>query len=65
MKKILYITTLSRTINAFLIPHIEKLKSEGNLVDCACSIDEEIDKNLTDLGVRFFIFLLLGTQLTR
>ena len=25
MKKALYITTLSRTINAFLIPHIEML----------------------------------------
>ena len=25
VKKILYITTLGRTINAFLVPHIEKL----------------------------------------
>jgi glycosyltransferase involved in cell wall biosynthesis len=54
LKKILYVTTLSRTINAFLVPHIEKLISEGNTVDCACSIDEEVEKNLTDKGVRFF-----------
>ncbi|MEH7014760.1 glycosyltransferase family 4 protein [Neobacillus niacini] len=54
MKKILYITTLSRTINAFLVPHIEKLISEGNIVDCACSIDEEVDKKIIDKGVRFF-----------
>lgn len=54
MRKILYITTLSRTINAFLVPHIEKLIKEGNIVDCACSIDEEVDKQLTDQGVTLF-----------
>jgi glycosyltransferase involved in cell wall biosynthesis len=54
VKKILYITTLSRTINSFLVPHIGKLVSEGNIVDCACSIDEEVDQNLTKQGVRFF-----------
>ena len=54
MKNILYITTLSRTINAFLVPHIEKLISEGNIVDCACSVDIEIDKNLTEKGVKVF-----------
>lgn len=54
MKRILYITTLSRTINAFLVPHIEKLLSDGNIVDCACSIDTEIDKNLTEKGVKVF-----------
>ncbi|WP_316569228.1 glycosyltransferase family 4 protein [Neobacillus sp. YIM B06451] len=54
MRRILYITTLSRTINSFLVPHIEKLIDEGNIVDCACSIDEEVDKHLTKRGVRFF-----------
>lgn len=54
MTKILFITTLSRTINSFLVPHIEKLINEGNIVDCACSIDEEADQNLAILGVRFF-----------
>lgn len=54
VRKILYITTLSRTINAFLVPHIERLIEEGNIVNCACSIDEEIDKRLIDKGVRFF-----------
>ncbi|CEG28652.1 glycosyltransferase family 4 protein [Bacillus sp. B-jedd] len=54
MRKILYITTLSRTINSFLVPHIEKLINEGNIIDCACSIDEEADQNLANLGVRFF-----------
>lgn len=54
MKKILYITTLSRTINAFLVPHIQMLRSQGYIVDCACSIDNEIDNNLINDGVRVF-----------
>ena len=44
MKKILYITTLSRTINAFLVPHIEMLIKEGHKVDCACNIDHDLNK---------------------
>ena len=41
MKKILYVTTLSRTINAFLVPHITALIDSGNTVDCACYIDKD------------------------
>lgn len=54
MKKILYITTLSRTINAFLVPHIEMLINKGNLVDCACYIDNTIDNKLIDKGVKVY-----------
>lgn len=54
MKKILYITTLSRTINAFLIPHIKMLIDEGNIVDCACNIDKEIDKSLLQKGIKVY-----------
>ena len=46
MKKILYITTVSRTINAFLVPHIHALLDKGIQVDCACCIDKEIDSTL-------------------
>ena len=35
MKKVLYVTTVSRTINAFLVPHIEMLLKEGYEVQCA------------------------------
>ena len=55
MKKILYITTVSRTINAFLIPHIEMLLEKGYKVDVACSIDKEVNKELLEKGVRLFI----------
>lgn len=46
MKKILYITTVSRTINAFLVPHINMLIDKGYKVDCACSIDHELDTTI-------------------
>ena len=54
MKKILYITTVSGTINAFLVPHIEMLLENGYKVDCATSINIEISKKLTDKGVKVF-----------
>lgn len=54
MKKVLYITTLSSTINAFLVPHIEKLKKKGNRVDCAARINKELDEKLVNLGVNLF-----------
>ena len=55
MKKILYVTTVSRTINAFLVPHIEMLNKEmGYKVDMACCIDKEIDKSLFDLGSKVY-----------
>lgn len=54
MRKILYITTIGTTINAFLVPHIKMLIDEGNQVDCACSIDTCIDKDLIDRGVKSY-----------
>ncbi|MBC8060000.1 MAG: glycosyltransferase, partial [Clostridiaceae bacterium] len=54
MKRILYVTTVSRTINAFLIPHIKMLIDEGNVVDCACCIDKEIDESLVQSGVKVY-----------
>ena len=54
MKKVLYITTVSRTVNAFLVPHIEMLLENGYKVDIACSIDKEINKGLIEKGVNIF-----------
>ena len=54
MKKVLYITTVSRTINAFLVPHIEMLLANGYKVDCTCSIDKPLDKVLQAKGVKVF-----------
>lgn len=49
--KILYVTALNETINAFLIPHIEKLVEEGNEVHCACNINRGINFRLINKKV--------------
>lgn len=54
MKKILYVTTVSRTINAFLMPHIEMLLREGYKVDCACFTDKPIDRRILSRGVKVY-----------
>ena len=54
MKKVLYVTTVSRTINAFLIPHINMLLENGYEVHCACSIDKPIDEGIINKGIRIF-----------
>ena len=54
MKKVLYVTTVSRTINAFLVPHIEMLLKEGYEVQCACSIDKPVNKGLLEKGVKIY-----------
>ena len=54
MKKILYVTTIGTTINAFLVPHIKHLIENGYKVDVATNVDVEINKELLDIGVRVF-----------
>lgn len=54
MKKILYVTTISDTINAFLVPHIKSLIEQGHKVDCAANLVEEFSEELTNLGVKLF-----------
>lgn len=50
--RILYVSTISNTINAFMIPHIKMLVNQGQNVDIACNIQREIDKGLVELGCR-------------
>ena len=58
MKKILYITTSSCTINSFLVQHIKMLVEQGYVVDCAANLDYElnidINQELHDIGVKFY-----------
>ena len=54
MKKILYVTTISKTINAFLVPHIKYLIDEGYKVDAATNITDEISQELVDYNVEVF-----------
>lgn len=53
--KVLYVTTISATMNAFFKPHIEMLVREGHQVDLACN-DEgwPIDDFYKELGCVFY-----------
>lgn len=48
--KILYVTTISNTVNAFLIPHIKLLIEQGHQVDVAFNIVQEVNPELVKLG---------------
>ena len=52
MKKILYVTTIDLTMNTFLVSHILELRKKGYQVDCACNIQNVLDKKLKQNGVR-------------
>lgn len=54
MKKILYVTTVSSTVNAFLVPHIKMLINDDNIVDCAFNINKPLDEELINLGVNSY-----------
>lgn len=50
--KILYVTTISNTVNAFLIPHIKMLIEEGHEVHCAFNIVKEVNEELIKMGCK-------------
>lgn len=53
--KILYVTTISLTMNSFFKPHIAMLVRESNQVDIACNARElPLDKQYSDLNCRFY-----------
>lgn len=54
MRKILYVTTVSSTINVFLEPHIKMLIDKGNEVSIACSLDQDISKDLINYGAKLY-----------
>lgn len=45
------VTTISNTVNAFLIPHIKMLIEDGNQVDVAFKVEQEVSSELSKLGV--------------
>jgi len=50
--KILFVTTVSNTINAFLISHIRMLVNMGHHVDIACDIAQELNSEIEILGCK-------------
>ena len=52
--RILYVTTISLTMNSFFKPHIKMLVNEGNEVDLACNYkDLALDKLYEELNCGF------------
>lgn len=53
--KILYVTTISLTMNSFFKPHIEMLVREGHSVDLACNYNDlALDTFYNELGCNFY-----------
>jgi glycosyltransferase involved in cell wall biosynthesis len=52
--KILYVTTISNTVNAFLIPHIRMLISMGYTVDVAFNIVQGVSPEIIGLGCKVY-----------
>lgn len=50
--KILFVTTISDTVNAFLIPHIKWLIDHGNEVGVAFNTIQEVNPELVSLGCK-------------
>lgn len=50
--RILYVTTISNTVNAFLTPHIKMLVDQGHQVDVAFNIVQKVNIELIELGCK-------------
>lgn len=50
--KFLFVTTISDTTNAFLVPHIKLLTQNGHQVELAFNIVEEVNSDLKEMGCR-------------
>lgn len=50
--KLLYVTTISNTVNAFLIPHIKMLIDEGHQVDVAFNVEQEVKPEIYEMGCK-------------
>lgn len=53
--RILYVTTISLTVNSFFKPHIEMLVRDGHEVHIACNVaDLPLDNFYTEIGCTFY-----------
>lgn len=52
--KILYVTTISNTVNAFLIPYINMLVNLGHHVDVAFKVEREVKHEIYKMGCKVY-----------
>lgn len=52
--KILYVSTISNTVNAFLVPHIKMIIEAGHQVDVAFNINSPVHEELIKLGCQIY-----------
>ncbi|AZP04906.1 glycosyltransferase family 4 protein [Jeotgalibaca ciconiae] len=52
--KILFVSTVSSTVNAFLLPHIKMLIEKGHQVDIACNINNPISPELNGSDCKIY-----------
>lgn len=52
--KILYVSTISNTVNAFLIPHIKMLVNQGYQVDVAFKTNQKVSDELNYLNCKIY-----------
>lgn len=52
--KILYVSTISNTINTFMIPHIKMLIENGHQVDVAFNIIQDVNPNISEMGCEIY-----------
>ncbi len=63
--KILYVTTISNTVNAFLIPHIKMLIDKGHQVDVAFNIQQKVKPEIFEMGCKVYELPLQRSPLSR
>ncbi|WP_320164527.1 glycosyltransferase family 4 protein [uncultured Trichococcus sp.] len=51
---ILYVSTISGTINLFLVPHITRLMDQGHTVSVACRVDDPVHPDLLARGMKVY-----------
>lgn len=54
--KILMVTTISDTMNAFLVPHIQQLVALGHQVELSCRVEEKLDQSFAKLRLHELAF---------
>lgn len=63
--KILFVTTISSTVNAFLVPHIRMLINQGHQVDVAFNIEQEVKPEIYEMGCQVHQLPLQRSPLKR